>query len=170
MPASRNQRSIVSPAAVSGFGFFGGRDVRLEFHPAGADEGIVFVRSDLGRSARIRADVTNRVESPRRTSLEADGVRVEMVEHVMAALAGLDIDNCEVRVNQAEMPGVDGSSRPFVEALDRAGQVELPVPRRRIVVRTVLRLLTLAEPAFMAFLGKRSVSKRPLRSRIIRSG
>ena len=142
MSASRNQRSIASVAAVSGFGFFGGRDVRLEFHPAGANEGIVFVRSDLGRSARVRADVTHRVESPRRTSLEADGVRVEMVEHVMAALAGLDVDNCEVWVDQAEMPGVDGSSRPFVEALDRAGYVELPVPRRRIVVRDVLRVGT----------------------------
>jgi len=140
MPTSRHQRTIASAVAVSGFGFFHGRDVRLEFHPAAADHGIVFVRCDRGRSARIPAAVAHRVESPRRTSLEAHGVRVEMIEHVMAALAGLGIDNCEVRVDQAEMPGLDGSAQPFVDALTRAGHVDLPVPRRRIVVRDVLRV------------------------------
>ncbi len=65
----------------------------------------------------IPAIVDNRVEIPRRTTLAADGATVEMVEHVMASLAGLQIDNCEVWVDRAEMPGCDGSSRPFVQAL-----------------------------------------------------
>jgi hypothetical protein len=60
--------------------------------------------------------VQNRIEIPRRTTLAVGGVRVDMVEHIMAALAGLRIDNCEVWVDQPEMPGCDGSSQPFVEA------------------------------------------------------
>jgi UDP-3-O-acyl N-acetylglucosamine deacetylase len=84
--------------------------------------------------------VANRVETPRRTTLRAAGANVEMVEHVMAALAGLQIDNCEVWVNEAEMPGCDGSSQPFVTALDSAGAIEQSAARPRLVVRTVTRL------------------------------
>ncbi len=63
-----------------------------------------------------------------------------MVEHILAALAALQIDNCEVAVNEPEMPGCDGSSQPFVEALDRAGIVELDAIRERLVIREVLRI------------------------------
>ena len=71
---------------------------------------------------------------PRRTTLELNGIRVEMVEHVLAALAGLRVDNCEVWVNAPEMPGCDGSAQAFVEAIDAAGIVEQRSPVRQIVV------------------------------------
>ena len=90
---------------------------------------LVFVRRDLPGQPRIKAVVANRVETPRRTTLNAAGASVEMVEHVMAALAGLQIDNCEIWVDEAEMPGCDGSSLPFVAALDAAGAVEQDAPR-----------------------------------------
>ena len=88
--------------------------MELEFRPGEPDTGLVFVRRDLAGQPRIKAVVANRVETPRRTTLSSAGANVEMVEHVLAALAGLQIDNCEIWVDEAEMPGCDGSSLPFV--------------------------------------------------------
>jgi UDP-3-O-acyl N-acetylglucosamine deacetylase len=112
----------------------------VEFRPGAIDSGIVFVRQDLPGQPRIPAVVAHRVETPRRTTLSAAGTSVEMIEHVMAALSGMQIDNCEVWVNEAEMPGCDGSSQPFVEALETAGAVEQPAQRARLVVQNVTRL------------------------------
>lgn len=127
-------------AAVSGFGYWSGQDVHVEFRPAPAGTGVVFVRRDLSPARRIPALVANRVEIPRRTSLRAQGASVEMVEHVLAALAGLRIDNCEVWVDAPEMPGLDGSSLPFVEALDEAGSVEQNAERPFLIIRELTRL------------------------------
>ena len=140
MHALRNQRTIGQAISVLGFGFWSGRDVQLEFRPAEPDAGIVFVRRDLPQQPRIPALVAHRIETPRRTTLSLGGASVEMVEHVMAALAGLQIDNCEVWLDEPEMPGCDGSSMPFVDALDAAGVVEQSASRSRLVVRNVTRL------------------------------
>lgn len=134
------QRTIASPGAVSGFGYWSGQDVSVQFRPAEAGHGIVFVRTDLGPQARAPALAANQIDAQRRTVLELGGVRVAMVEHVMATLAGLGIDNCEVCVSAEEMPGLDGSARPFVEAIERAGIVELPAPRRTLRVTQSIRL------------------------------
>jgi UDP-3-O-acyl N-acetylglucosamine deacetylase len=134
------QQTIAAPAVVAGFGFWSGKDVRVEFRPAAADSGIVFVRGDLPRPVRIPADVRHRIESPRRTTLCCGGATVEMIEHVMAALAGLAIDNCEVWVDQSEMPGCDGSSLPFVTALEAAGIVDQPDCRPQLIVSEVTRV------------------------------
>ncbi len=142
MHSLRKQRTISTSVAVEGFGFWSGKDVRAEFRPAETGTGIVFVRRDMARPARIKAVVQNRIDSPRRTTLSADGGSVEMIEHVMAALAGLRIDNCEVWVDQPEMPGCDGSSLPFVLALDTAGIVEQEAPRYQIAVQQITRLGT----------------------------
>ena len=112
------QRTIAAPAAVEGVGYWSGRDVRVEFRPAAPHCGIVFVRGDLPGCPRIPATIAHRVETP-----AADGAAaaaqagVDMIEHVMAALAGMQVDNCEVWVNEPEMPGCDGSALPFVAAL-----------------------------------------------------
>jgi UDP-3-O-[3-hydroxymyristoyl] N-acetylglucosamine deacetylase len=119
---------VARPAAVEGFGYWSGRDVRVEFHPAPANTGVVFCRSDLKPPAWIPAAVENRTEAPRRTTLAVPGAAVEMVEHILAALAGLQIDNCQVRVDAPEMPGGDGSSLVFVQALQEAGAVEQGEP------------------------------------------
>jgi UDP-3-O-acyl N-acetylglucosamine deacetylase len=140
MDTFRRQRTIGGSAAVTGFGFWSGRDVRLEFRPVEPDTGIVFVRRDLPGCPRIPAQIAYRVEQPRRTSLRCGPAGVDMIEHVMAALGGLWVDNCEVWADEAEMPGCDGSALPFVEALDRAGIVEQEAPRPRRVVGNVLRL------------------------------
>jgi UDP-3-O-acyl N-acetylglucosamine deacetylase len=137
---NRKQRTLARPAEVDGFGFWSGRDTHLEFRPAAPNSGIVFVRRDVQPAARIPVCVENRIESPRRTTLGYRGHHVEMVEHVLAALAGLHIDNCEVWVTAPEIPGVDGSSQPFVEALQAAGIVEQPVMRSFLVVSEVTRV------------------------------
>jgi UDP-3-O-acyl N-acetylglucosamine deacetylase len=140
MSVARRQRTLARPASVAGFGYFSGRDVRVEFWPAAEGSGITFVRHDIGPAARVPARVALRIDAPRRTTLDLNGIRVEMVEHVLAALAGLGIDNCEVWVNAPEMPGCDGSAAAFVEAIDAAGVVEQREPVRQIVVRHSVRV------------------------------
>lgn len=136
----RPQRTLARAVEVDGFGYWSGRDVRLEFHPAPADFGIQFIRTDLEKPTRIPVHPSARVEMPRRTTLARDGASVEMVEHVLAALYGMAVDNCEVRVNRAEMPGCDGSSMPFVEALLSAGIVAQRVSRTQLVVTEPTRV------------------------------
>lgn len=114
--------------------------MRVEFRPAEPNTGVTFVRHDGPRPIHIPARVTNRIETPRRTVLRAGGSSVEMVEHILAALGGLQIDNCEVWVNAAEMPGMDGSSQPFVDVLNTAGIVTQDLSRPVLVVRDVTRL------------------------------
>src|SRR5206468_6003276 len=137
--ALRQQRTLAAPCSVAGFGYWSGRDVTVEFRPAPVGTGVVFVRTDLDRPRRIPAAANHRIEVPRRTTLAADGAQVEMVEHVLAALYGLAIDNCEVCLNAAELPGLDGSSQPVVEALVAAGVVSQPAPRGRLVITDVTR-------------------------------
>jgi UDP-3-O-[3-hydroxymyristoyl] N-acetylglucosamine deacetylase len=140
MHATRNQRTIAGPARVEGIGYWSARDVHVEFRPAPPHAGVVFVRSDLPGCPRIPATVEYCIEIPRRTLLRCGDAGVDMVEHIMAALAGLRVDNCEVRVDQPEMPGCDGSSLPFVRALCAAGIVEQDAPRQVRVIRQPVRL------------------------------
>ena len=140
MKATRNQRTLAAAAAVDGIGYWSGQDVRIEFHPAIPHSGIVFVRSDLPGRPRIPAVASNRIETPLRTSLRCGRAEVEMIEHVMAALSGLQVDNCEIRVDRPEMPGCDGSCLPFVAAVQEAGIVEQDAPRPAIVIRKTMRL------------------------------
>jgi UDP-3-O-[3-hydroxymyristoyl] N-acetylglucosamine deacetylase len=140
MSVARRQRTLSRPVSVSGFGYFSGRDVRVEFWPAGEDAGITFIRHDIGPAARIPARAALRIDMPRRTTLELGGIRVEMVEHVLAALAGLRVDNCEVWVDAPEMPGCDGSAAAFVQAIDAAGTVEQRHAVKQIVVGHAVRV------------------------------
>ncbi len=140
MEATRNERTIAASARIHGVGYWSGRDVNLEFRPAPAGSGIAFVRSDLPRCPRIPARVEYRVETPRRTTLRRGEAAVEMVEHVLAALAGLRIDNCEIWCDEPEMPGCDGSSLPVVEILSAAGIVVQNAVRPRGIVRRPIRV------------------------------
>ena len=132
----RNQNTIAKSVSLSGFGFWTGKDVTIQFRPAPPNSGIVFVRSDLAGQPRIPALVEYRVEKPRQTSLVCKGAGVDMVEHVLATFVGLRIDNCEIWTNQPEIPGFDGSSQVFTTALNETGIVTQDVKRPiRIVTR-----------------------------------
>src|SRR5262245_3056692 len=135
MQAPRRQRTLSRSVTVTGFGYWSGQDVCVEFRPAEQHTGVAFVRGDLCPAVRIAATIDNRIEAPRRTTLRRHGASVAMVEHVPADLAGLEIDNCEVWVNAAELPGCDGSSLPFVEALDSAGVAEQSAWRPTVAIR-----------------------------------
>lgn len=140
MTSLRRQRTIARAASVEGYGYWSGEDVRVEFRPAGPNTGVVFVLQSPGRSPRILpASLETRVDATRRTVIEVGAARVEMIEHVMAALMGLEIDNCEVWVDASEMPGCDGSAKAFVEALDTAGVVEYSSLTRPLVVTETVR-------------------------------
>lgn len=150
--AARPQQTLQGKCSVQGFGFWSGLDVTVEFRPAPPDHGVVFVRRDLPGLPRVAARIANRTDGPRRTTLSVDGTAVDMVEHVLAALAGLRVDNCLVYVDRAEMPGLDGSSRPFVEAILRAGLVRQAAFQPAIVIEKTIRVgddkaWLLAEPA-----------------------
>jgi UDP-3-O-acyl N-acetylglucosamine deacetylase len=140
VPEPRLQNTIGRPVALTGFGYWTGLDVSIEFRPAAENTGIRFVRCDLPGQPVIPANISLRTPSPRRTTLGNASASVEMIEHIMAALYGLQIDNCEIAVNRAEMPGFDGSAQTFVEALDRAGIRAQAAQRSRIAVTESLRI------------------------------
>jgi UDP-3-O-acyl N-acetylglucosamine deacetylase len=132
----RNQQTIARTVELHGIGFVTGRHVRMRFRPAPASTGVVFVRTDLGPQACIRAQVENVTGTTRRTTLGTQPIQVSLVEHVLAALSGMRIDNCLVELDAPEPPGLDGSARALVEALCDAGTVTL---QERRAVWTVER-------------------------------
>ncbi len=125
----RSQRTIARPAALEGVGFLTGATVRLRFVPAPPSAGVVFVRTDLRPRAHVPAVSALVTSTERRTTLGRPPAQVGLVEHVLAALAGLRIDNCYVELDAPEPPGLDGSSRGFVDALLGAGVVTQPARR-----------------------------------------
>lgn len=143
MAPPRLQRTLAGPARVEGRGYWTGREVGVEFRPAPVGSGVKFVRDDLVgelSDATVPVAVSRRQPATRRTVLRgAGGAEVAMIEHVVAALAGLGVDNCEVGVTSAEMPGCDGSAAPFVEAIDRAGLVEQSAISDPLVVQRPVR-------------------------------
>jgi UDP-3-O-acyl N-acetylglucosamine deacetylase len=118
---SRPQRTIRRSTEVRGFGLFGGADVTLRFLPAPEHHGIAFQRVDLADQPRIPALIQYVQPRPRRTVIGRGSATVEMIEHVMGALAGLWIDNCLVQLDAVEPPALDGSSDGFTAALLDAG-------------------------------------------------
>jgi len=137
---SRSQQTIRRPASVIGTGYWSGRECRVDFLPAPAGTGVVFVRADRDVPVRIAAAVEHRVDAVNRTNLAVAGVQVQMVEHALSALAGLGIDCCLVRVTAEELPGLDGSARAYVEALDAAGLESLGAPVEPIVAEESWRV------------------------------
>ncbi len=132
--ASRPQRTIARGVRVRGVSFLGGKDVQLHFHPAEANSGVVFVRSDLPDRPAVPARIEHVIPRQRRTTIRRGPAIVEMVEHVLAALAGLRLDNCTVEIDGPETPGCDGSSRDFTDALVEAGAVEQAASRDVLVI------------------------------------
>ncbi|MCW5750664.1 MAG: UDP-3-O-[3-hydroxymyristoyl] N-acetylglucosamine deacetylase [Alphaproteobacteria bacterium] len=136
LTAPTEQRSLAQSIFCRGIGLHDGAPSRLILHPAPADHGIVFRRiDDHARGAEIRAEAASIAGTELGTTLaNADGVRVATVEHLLAALAGLGIDNLLVEIEGTEIPAMDGSAEPFVFLLESAGIAELGKPRKRIVL------------------------------------
>lgn len=130
----RAQRTLRQPIETSGVGLFTGADVRVCFLPAPVNHGVAFRRMDIIGSRPIPARMEFVAPSHRRTVIARDGVRIEMIEHVMAALAGLHIDNCLIEVDGPEIPGFDGSCRELCDLLLAAGAIEQDQPREVVAL------------------------------------
>ena len=131
------QRTLARPIRAEGIALHSGKEAAITIHPAPPDTGVVFRRVDL-RGQNVRANAANVVETRFATTLAEDGVRVATVEHLMAAFAGLCVDNAVVEVNAPELPIFDGSAAPFLDLIRDAGVAEQGAPRRYLqVVREV---------------------------------
>ena len=128
-----SQRTIAKEATISGISLHLGLDTHLRFVPADPNSGVIFVRTDLAGKPQIKACADNTVTGfARQTSIGSQAINMHTIEHVMAALAGLHIDNVIIESDTPEPPAMDGSAIPFVFALQIAGIVEQSVPRQEI--------------------------------------
>jgi UDP-3-O-[3-hydroxymyristoyl] N-acetylglucosamine deacetylase len=133
------QRTLRRSVSCTGIGLHSGNKVTLCLKPAPADYGIRFQRSDLG-GLEIPATVTHLGEILYQTGLTREAVSVETVEHLLAALTALGIDNVIVELNHPEVPIMDGSAAPFVYLINEAGVKRLTVPRRYLKVMRPISL------------------------------
>ncbi|MBO2526479.1 MAG: hypothetical protein CW341_12455 [Bacteroidetes bacterium] len=129
-----NTHTISTSVSLSGKGLHTGKQVNVTFNPAPEHTGVVFRRVDLPGQPIVHAIATNVFDTSRGTSLKENNAEVRTVEHLMAALAGLQIDNVIVDIDAEETPILDGSSRFYVEALQKAGVVEQKQEREYFVV------------------------------------
>lgn len=130
----RPQTTLAGAATVAGVAFFTGGDVTVTFRPAPAGTGVLFVRTDLPGAPTVPATIEYALELPRRTGVRRGEAEVQLTEHVLAALAGLRVDNCRVEIDGPELPGLDGSAAGFVRALRSVGTVKLDAERAALRV------------------------------------
>ena len=133
------QKTIKKPIELSGVGLHTGAKVKLKFKPAPANTGINFIRVDVKDSPMIKADifsVLDQDKSPRRTSVGTDSVEIHTIEHLMAALWALGIDNIITEIDKSELPGLDGSAMGFMEVLKTAGIEKQAVPKKVYQVKS----------------------------------
>ncbi len=132
------QKTIAKDISLKGVGLHTGKDVTLTFKPAPDNNGFSFKRVDLEGSPIIEADANYVTNTQRGTCLEKNGVTIQTSEHVLAALVGMDIDNAIIELDASEPPIMDGSSKFFVDALEKAGVVEQDKYREEYVVKDVI--------------------------------
>lgn len=132
------QRTLKKPATVSGSGLHTGKVVTLSFKPAPENHGIIFQRTDLEGQPKIEALADFVTETNRGTCLGKSGAKIHTVEHVMAALTGLQIDNCLVEIDGPETPITDGSAKFFTEALQTAGFVDQNAEKEYLVIEEAI--------------------------------
>ncbi len=118
------QHTLCSAVTISGTGLHTGILADLTLHPANPGFGFQFKRTDLPNQPVIKADCDLVTDTSRGTTLESEGVKVSTIEHVLAALVGMGVDNCLMEINGPEIPIMDGSSGPFVELIEKAGVLE----------------------------------------------
>jgi UDP-3-O-[3-hydroxymyristoyl] N-acetylglucosamine deacetylase/3-hydroxyacyl-[acyl-carrier-protein] dehydratase len=128
------QKTIKGEAKISGKGLFGGKETKVVFRPAPGDSGIIFVRTDIAEPVRINAVVTSIAERSRRTTLKKGSVSIETIEHCLAAVSALGIDNLIIEVDGPEMPAPDCSSVGYFRVLKRTGLIEQAEKRKEFVI------------------------------------
>ena len=132
------QRTIKSEITLTGVGLHTGQEVSMTFKPAPINNGYTFIRLDLEGQPVIEADANYVVNTQRGTNLEKLGVKIQTSEHVLAAFVGCDVDNVIIELNASEPPIMDGSSKYFVEAIEKVGVVEQDADRNIYIVKEII--------------------------------
>ena len=132
------QKTIKTEISLTGVGLHTGKEVTMTFKPAPINNGFTFVRKDLEGQPVIEADANYVVNTQRGTNLEKLGVKIQTPEHVLAALVGCDLDNVIIELDASELPIMDGSSKYFVEAVEKAGIQEQEAKRNVYVVKEII--------------------------------
>lgn len=132
------QKTIKTEISLTGVGLHTGKEVTMTFKPAPINNGFTFVRKDLEGQPVIEADANYVVNTQRGTNLEKLGVKIQTPEHVLAALVGCDLDNIIIELDASELPIMDGSSKYFVEAIEKAGVQDQEAKRNVYVVKEII--------------------------------
>jgi UDP-3-O-[3-hydroxymyristoyl] N-acetylglucosamine deacetylase/3-hydroxyacyl-[acyl-carrier-protein] dehydratase len=138
---NQKQKTIKNEISLEGVGLHTGESVTLTFKPAEPNTGFTFKRVDLEGMPEMSADANFVTNTQRGTCLEKNGVTIQTCEHVLAACVGLDLDNVLFEINSAEPPIMDGSSKYFVEALEKAGSIEQEAFREEYEITSVISYL-----------------------------
>ena len=128
------QKTIKSEGKIRGRGMFGGKEAKVVFRPAPENSGLTFVRTDVPEPVRIDAVASNLAQRSRRTTIKKGSVSIETVEHCLAVVNALEIDNVVVEVNGPELPATDCSCIEYFKVLKRVGVVEQNVSRKEYVI------------------------------------
>ena len=128
---AEKQKTIKNQVSLSGVGLHTGKSVNITFKPASENHGLIFKRIDLENQPEIAADVDNVVETTRGTTIAIGEARVSTVEHALAAICGLAIDNLLIELDGPEVPILDGSAKPFIDELEKAG-IQLQEADRKV--------------------------------------
>jgi UDP-3-O-[3-hydroxymyristoyl] N-acetylglucosamine deacetylase/3-hydroxyacyl-[acyl-carrier-protein] dehydratase len=137
----KKQHTIATEISLKGVGLHTGKEVTLTFKPSAVNSGYSFARVDIEGCPVIKADANFVVNTQRGTNLEKNGVKIQTSEHVLAALVGMGVDNCLLELDASEPPIMDGSSKYFVEAIEKAGIVEQNAYREEYIVKEVISYL-----------------------------
>jgi len=129
------QKTIKTECKLNGIGLFSGQEANVTFRPAAVNSGVVFIRTDVPDAVRISAVVPNLAERSRRTTIKKGSISIETVEHCLAAIAAMEIDNLVVEVSGPELPAPDCSSSVYFKVLKRAGINEQQADRKEFIIR-----------------------------------
>jgi UDP-3-O-[3-hydroxymyristoyl] N-acetylglucosamine deacetylase/3-hydroxyacyl-[acyl-carrier-protein] dehydratase len=132
------QKTIKREISLSGVGLHTGKRVKLTFKPASINYGFAFTRTDLEGGPIIEAKAEYVIDTKRGTNLEKNGVKINTSEHVLAAVVGLGIDNICIELDAPEPPIMDGSSKYFIEALEKAGTIEQDADVNEYIVKDII--------------------------------
>lgn len=137
----RLQQTLANSVSCAGIGLHSGQSVTLTLRPAPADTGVVFVNRNGHAGASLAASVDHLVPTELCTAISGNGFQVKTIEHVLAALAGLNVDNVYVEVDAGEAPVMDGSSAPFVKLIQSAGIVSQIRPQPYLKITRPLEVI-----------------------------
>lgn len=144
MIRSRNEHTLAQSCEVTGRGYWSGQQTTVRISPASLGTGVQLMRTDLPDNPAVTVGLDVRHDHELRTVLAVGEARFAMIEHLMAALYALEIDNCVVELDAEELPGLDGSANAYVKALRASGLVIQAAPRRQLIIDQTIRVGTAA--------------------------